>query len=493
MGIVKSQEERLIYLKAKYPLLDFSKSVYAGCRAMLTAICPKHGEITKTNAHWNTNGCPKCGYEKLTLPNEARIAGFKRTAAAKLERGRAKWAAWLLDNPNFKSDIEQYKGMEAIVSVTCLRHNYRYNTRPATLIKQNSGCKFCGLDKLSAKADSPAINLKKARRVHGTLYGYPQSIVRAHAKVEIVCKKHGVFIQDFHNHLTGSGCPRCSHRISKPEIEIVEWLRAKGVVVEQQNRQLIAPAELDIWLPEQRIAIEFNGAHWHADDQQRKNTSLTKYQALKAQGIRLISIFDFEWQRRQSAVENILEAAVGKQVAVGGRQITIQPITAVESRVFMDQWHISGFVAGQVYLGLFCKGLLIGAATFGKSRFEADTVELLRYATSCHVIGGLSKVIKVAYQNLKFEKLVSYCDLRYGTGQSYAKSGFTLVAVTPPDYWWFKKNLCFSRYQTQKHKLKKHPEFAAAYSDKLTEREICEAAGFRKITGIGHQKWEWQA
>lgn len=493
MGIVKSQEERIAYLKAKYPALDFSKSVYAGCRAVLTAVCPRHGEVTKTNAHWNTNGCPKCGYEKMAKPNKARVAGFARTAAAKLERGRAKWAAWLQANTNFESDISQYTGMEALVSVMCRQHGYIYDTRPATLIKQNSGCKFCGLDKLSAKADSPAANLKKARQVHGDLYTYPQPILRVHTKVEIICKEHGVFIQDFHNHLAGSGCPRCSHRISKPETEIVEWLCAKGAVVEQQNRRLIAPAELDIWLPEQRIAIEFNGAHWHADDQQRKNTALTKYQTLQAQGVRLISIFDFEWQRRRNAVENILEAAIGQQAAVGGRQVSVKPITAAESRVFMDQWHISGFVAGQAYLGLFHKNALIGAATFGKSRFEADTAELLRYATSCHVIGGLPKIIKAGHRSLEFEKLVSYCDLRFGTGKSYAKAGFTLVAVTPPDYWWFKKNLHFSRYQTQKHKLEKHVEFAAFYSDRLTEREICEAAGFRKITGVGHQKWEWQA
>lgn len=52
--------------------------------------------------------------------------------------------------------------------------------------------------------------IKKSKTVHEDKYDYSKvEYVNTHTKVEIVCKKHGSFWQDPHNHLKGKGCPKC--------------------------------------------------------------------------------------------------------------------------------------------------------------------------------------------------------------------------------------------------------------------------------------------
>lgn len=50
----------------------------------------------------------------------------------------------------------------------------------------------------------------KSRKVHGDLYEYPNfKYVNGKQKIDIVCKKHGVFNQTIESHLLGRGCPHC--------------------------------------------------------------------------------------------------------------------------------------------------------------------------------------------------------------------------------------------------------------------------------------------
>lgn len=50
----------------------------------------------------------------------------------------------------------------------------------------------------------------KFRKVHGDRYDYTNSIYKGYlSKMEIVCRKHGVFLQAPNSHINGSGCKKC--------------------------------------------------------------------------------------------------------------------------------------------------------------------------------------------------------------------------------------------------------------------------------------------
>lgn len=51
---------------------------------------------------------------------------------------------------------------------------------------------------------------------------------------------------------------KCRKAISKYESDIYNWLKSLNINIIQSDRTLIAPLELDIYLPNHNIAIEFN-------------------------------------------------------------------------------------------------------------------------------------------------------------------------------------------------------------------------------------------
>lgn len=54
------------------------------------------------------------------------------------------------------------------------------------------------------------IFVKKSEQIHGERYIYDRVIYHnSKSKVEIICKKHGVFIQTADDHLSKCGCPKC--------------------------------------------------------------------------------------------------------------------------------------------------------------------------------------------------------------------------------------------------------------------------------------------
>lgn len=50
----------------------------------------------------------------------------------------------------------------------------------------------------------------------------------------------------------------CKKNISYLELEVVTWLKSLNIEIIQSNRSLIAPLELDIYIPTHNLAIEFN-------------------------------------------------------------------------------------------------------------------------------------------------------------------------------------------------------------------------------------------
>ena len=56
------------------------------------------------------------------------------------------------------------------------------------------------------------IFIERATQVHGNKYDYTLvDDVNTSSKLSIGCEQHGVFIKTPHNHLNGQGCPKCSH------------------------------------------------------------------------------------------------------------------------------------------------------------------------------------------------------------------------------------------------------------------------------------------
>ena len=74
-------------------------------------------------------------------------------------------------------------------------------------------------------------------------------------------------------------CPVCVGELtsSKAEKEIKEFIQQyyKGEI-QSNNRQILNYKEIDLYLPELKFGIEFNGMYWHREEKVGKKYHLNK-------------------------------------------------------------------------------------------------------------------------------------------------------------------------------------------------------------------------
>ena len=176
--------------------------------------------------------------------------------------------------------------------------------------------------------------------------------------VEMVCKAHGLFTQRGDSHLSGTGCPSCLHRQSKPELELIALLMDKYPDIEIKSS--ITPEwfegkrEIDIYIPQKRFGIEYHGLYWHSEIYKPKNYHLLKTNECNKNGISLIHIFEDEWLYKKEIVVSILLNKI-KQINTNiyGRKCEIREISSKISKDFLNKNHIQGNVNSKVKIGLY--------------------------------------------------------------------------------------------------------------------------------------------
>ena len=80
----------------------------------------------------------------------------------------------------------------------------------------------------------------------------------------------------------------------------------------ENDRNIISPKELDIYIPQKNLAIEFDGLYFHSTKFGKDSDyHLGKTLACEEKGIRLIHIFEDEWLFKRQIVESIIKSALG--------------------------------------------------------------------------------------------------------------------------------------------------------------------------------------
>lgn len=283
-------------------------------------------------------------------------------------------------------------------------------------------------------------------------------------------------------------CPNCiNNTFSEEEKNLVKYIKTfyQGTIIEN-DRNILKPKELDIYIPEKKLAIEFNGTYWHSNELindrfYHQNKSLS----CKEKGIRLIHIFENEWYTRQEICKAIIKNALGiYEQKLNARSCNVKELSSKDYKTFLETNHLQGAVNSPVRYGLYFDNELVAVIGFGKSRFKKDETELHRFCCKINysIRGAFSKLIK--HSGVK--NFVSYVDLSHFSGTGYHALHFKEIEITKPSYVWTNNALTLSRFSTQKHKL--HKLLGERFDPDLTESENMRINGFFKIYDAGNLK-----
>jgi very-short-patch-repair endonuclease len=274
-------------------------------------------------------------------------------------------------------------------------------------------------------------------------------------------------------------CTICNplHSYSGMELVVLDLIKNNysGEII-TNSKLIINPLELDIYLPELKLAIEFNGLYWHSELYKEKNYHLEKTNACNNLGIQLIHIWEDDWLYKQDIVISMILYKLNKSNKIFARKCQIKEIKDnKEIRKFLEQNHIQGFVGSTIKLGLYYNNELVSLMTFGNlrkfmnSKSQEGYYELLRFCNKINytVIGGADKLFKYFLTKFNPIDVISYSDYSRSIGNMYRKLGFELSHLSQPNYYYIIDNKRIYRYNFRKDKLVKE-----GFDPNKTEVEI---------------------
>lgn len=457
---------------------DYSKTNYVKALDKIIIICRHHGDFEQAaSKHLMGQGCPRCKGSKLRDI-------FALTKNVFLER-----AEELHKNLYDYSEVK-YVNYKTPVKIFCNKHHEYFWKSPGDLLKPQ-GCPKCSNEKQSLNSiRSVSDTIRLASLIHGNTYDYSKvELASCKNEVTVICKFHGEFSVTMDNHLNAkSGCPKCSHIVSKKQIELSEYVISLGFEI-LENYKLKNNTEIDIFIPSLNIGLEFNGLYWHSENYKPPAYHLNKSNNSNAEGIRLVHIWEDEWVLHKDKTKAFLSNLLGKStLKYNARQGFIQEISWDICSEFLNSNHLQNACAPtSMCYGLYIKNTLISVMCFTSSTVKTGEVELIRFCSLGNVRGGFSKLLKY-FINLKlpYNSIISFSEKRWSLGQVYSASGFTKEGETPPAYWWCKG---IDRYHRRGFQHRYLSSKLKVYDPSLSESENCKANGFFKVWDCGKDKW----
>ena len=287
---------------------------------------------------------------------------------------------------------------------------------------------------------------------------------------------------------------------SRPERDLYNYIKQyiPEDKIKLHDRNVISPQELDIYIPEKHIAIEFNGTYWHSTEKVEPKYHQNKTIACAKKGIQLIHIFEYEWNdadKQTKLLELLKSKIVSPDTILYARNTELKQVSDSEAETFLNKYHLQGSAPATIKLGLYNDKELVSILTFGPPRFNNNyTYEIIRYCNKFGVgiVGGIEKLYKYFIDTYKPKSVITYSDISKFTGNVYSKIEFKPIqpgSLTEPGYVWINEenNLVMQRYETQKQKLLK----LGIGTKEQTEKEIMVNNGFLQVYNCGNIKMEW--
>jgi hypothetical protein len=433
--------------------------------------------ITKLNG----NGCQRCaGNETIPL-------------SVKAPHLREEWA----DTESFDSTPSSSK---RLFVWKCTKGHPSWKASPGNRVWAKSGCPYCAgsvlLPENSLAARFPELAEEWSKANAQT----PSEVLPfSHQKALWRCRSGHEWEAYTHNRITQyTGCPICSQGVSAPQLEIVEYIRSlvpSSKVIVSDRKELGDGLELDVWVPEFKFAIEYQGLYWHSFGAPKPKTgsAVRKYQRCHGLGIKLFTVFADEWEEKRPILESMWKHRLGLPPSkkVHARECDVIVVEDPESaKSFFGENHLDGHTNSSLVYGLVFEGESVGMVSLRRHFTGELEVARLAFKLGYHVVGGAGRLVSRLPR-----PLVSFSNNRVGSGDVYRSLGFKEITQSHgPGYFYTDYRKRYNRFRCRRIN---DPEVLKLYPT----ADLQNAAGLQaeKILGIkrplyriedcGHRKW----
>lgn len=244
--------------------------------------------------------------------------------------------------------------------------------------------------------------------------------------------------------------PINSFSVSGLEIELrtfIESLYNNEIIY--NNRKIIKPYEVDIYLPDLNLAIEFNGIYWHSDINKPNDYHQNKTNLLRDIGIKLIHIWEDDWINKKNIVKSMLKAefnTIDKKINSNVCDVRIVGSDIAENFILNNT--IDSHIKSNMYFGLFYVDELVYVLAL-----DGCLITHLCCKLDYCVDNGASKLFEYYIQIFNPKIVYSYVDKSFNDCKLYTNLNFVLVEETPPNYYYVVNNTKQKIFQIDAYRL----------------------------------------
>ncbi len=456
----------------------------------------KEKKIQTSLKNWDTKHPSQCDeIQKKTIQTNLRVRNVRYPMEAKEVREKS-------IQTNLRVRNVKYAGQDPKVQEKMKQTNLKIMR-----VEHNSQCEE--IKKVKKDKQRIAFSKKLTKYLnHLNLELLDEKYIDAGFKHNWKCLKcNHKFRQIWNEIQQGYTCPKCYPRkdgSSNAEKEIYKFIcnligedkvkhNCRNIIKNPKTNHFL---ELDIHIPDRKIAFEYNGVYYHSEaiSPDPINSHLQKTNLCKEKGIQLIHIFEDEWLLKKDIVKSRIKQILNvnndlKRLHI--RKCEIKEIDPKIKNEFLEEFHIQGKDASQIKLGAFHNEELVSVMTFGKgniskgSKAKEGVWELNRFCSNSnyHIPGIARKLLTHFKKNFEWNQIFSYADRRWSQGNLYYQLGFELDKITQPNYWYLKGVDRIHRFGLRKRpsEPKDIPEYLLRQKEGYTRIWDCGSLKFNQI------------
>jgi len=410
----------------------------------------------RSNGFIDKTQCRKCAYENIK----------KNFTFVKSKIEEQNYT--VLDKSNIRIDSKHG------IRVQCPEKHDPYITTWNRWSNGNERCPQCANNALKTTED-----IKNILSVYGLTVSDDYIYTGNKNPIKATCR-HGHTTWKLLQGFIRYGCSECSSNgKSNAELWLCEYFkkynplhRHKVLIPNHFKTNNNRYLELDIFFPNEKIAIEYCGLYWHGskrieslyyNDLEELNYQLNKnkyrhqYKKLvcNSLGIMLFTIFEDEYLTKKDLVVSRIENKLGFATKVYARECDVTFIDKQTANDFLNSYHLQNSSTSYDFgVGLFYKNQMIAVMTYSKplpkNNVHPDNLELKRYCClpNTQILGGSAKMFKFSLNEMRkrgIPSIITYCDLRWGNGNVYKSLGFKLIKEMTKPSPHIIKGMCRSR------------------------------------------------
>ncbi len=259
--------------------------------------------------------------------------------------------------------------------------------------------------------------------------------------------------------------PLGSNLSSSYEYDLCDCLTSNGIVFSRNDKNIIPPYHVDIFIPEHNFAIEINGLYWHSEKFKNKNYHYDKYSLCKGYGVYLFQIWEDDWIYKKDRIKAfIINRLNYNKNIINSKKCIVKEIDDIQSKEFIENNHVCDYLYSDINLGLFYNNKLISLMSF-----NGNVLNIFCNLYGYFIIDAEIMLFNYYLINYDFSNIIYYSDNCISDEIILKKLGFKKEENMILKHYWVKGHIKY-------------------YFENANETEMYDK-GYYKLYSAGGYKW----